>query len=210
MKTGMGNRKQIILASVAGVLALGACIYIYEELFASSTPPPVTQTSDESTTTTTAPAVAHVAAPAAKRVGTTAAALNPELHMDAMHLAESVVYSGTGRNIFSVNSIPVGPMVAPVAPARVKPLPPPPPPIPCPPNCPPPPPPPPIPLKFFGVETGADGKRVALLLHDDSVYIAANGDVVLRQYRVVAVETKSIQIEDMQNHNTQTLPLLVN
>jgi hypothetical protein len=34
--------------------------------------------------------------------------------------------------------------------------------------------------------------------------------VVLRRYRVIAVDAKTIQVEDMQNHNSQTLPLLAN
>jgi hypothetical protein len=85
--------------------------------------------------------------------------------------------------------------------------------VPCPPNCPPPPtppPPPPIELKFFGVKTSANGARQAFLLHDDTVYTASAGDVVMRRYRVIAVEANSIQVEDMQNNNKQTLPRLTN
>jgi hypothetical protein len=86
--------------------------------------------------------------------------------------------------------------------------------VPCPPNCPPPPPPPPPPpidLKFFGTtENTANGAKQAFLLHDDSVFLASPGDVVLRRYRVVSIEAKSIRVEDMQNQNTQTLPLLTN
>src|ERR1019366_10535232 len=85
---------------------------------------------------------------------------------------------------------------------------------PCPPNCPPPPPPPPPPpidLKFFGIETSlSTGAKQAFLLHDDTVYTASAGDVVLRRYRVISIEAKSIQVEDMQNNNKQTLPLLTN
>ena len=72
------------------------------------------------------------------------------------------------------------------------------------------PPPPPIDLKFFGVETSANGARQAILLHDDSVFLASPGDIVMRRYRVVSVEEKSIRVEDMQYQNTQTLPLLQN
>jgi hypothetical protein len=90
---------------------------------------------------------------------------------------------------------------------------PPPPPIPCPPNCPPPPPkppPPPIELKYFGIQTSASGAKQAFLLHDDTVYTASAGDIVLRRYRVISIDAKSIQVEDMQNNNKQTLPLLTN
>jgi hypothetical protein len=159
------------------------------------------------------PAVAPAAAnrgPAAKAVGTTSAALDPTLHMDAMLVSESVVYSGSGRNIFSTNSAPPVTIPTPIATARVKP---PPPPIPCPPNCPPPPPkppPPPIELKYFGIQTSASGAKRAFLLHDDTVYTASAGDIVLRRYRVISIDAKSIQVEDMQNNNKQTLPLLTN
>jgi hypothetical protein len=117
------------------------------------------------------------------------------------------VYSGTGRNIFSANSVPVVPIPNPIANARPKTTlvaqtgPPPPPPGP--------PPPPPIDLKFFGIAT-VNGARKAFLLHDDIVYTASAGDVVLRRYKVIAVDPKTIQVEDMQNNNKQTLPLLTN
>jgi hypothetical protein len=67
-----------------------------------------------------------------------------------------------------------------------------------------------IDLKFFGTEILANGTRQAFLLHDDSVFLASVGDVVLRRYRVVAIEGKSIRVEDMQYKDTQTLPLLTN
>ena len=73
-----------------------------------------------------------------------------------------------------------------------------------------PPPPPPIDLKFFGFETSANGKRQAFLLHNDDVYLASAGDIVLRRYRIITVDAKTIQVEDMQSKNTQTLPLLTN
>jgi hypothetical protein len=201
MNLGATNQRQTILAGVLGVLALGAVIYVYEEVFADSTPAPAPVAA-------TAPARPAGGGSNAKPM--TSATLDPTLHMDAMLVSESLEYSGTGRNIFSVNSAPVVPisMPKPLGPARpVAPLPP---PIPCPPNCPPPPPPPPIDLKFFGVEWASNGVRRACLLHGDDVILASAGDIVLRRYRMIAVDAKSIQVEDMQNKNTQTLPLLAN
>jgi hypothetical protein len=208
MKIGTENSKQTILAAVAGVIALGACFYIYEELFATSTP-----TAAPQSVTVSAPAapqadVSVAAGPEAKKVGTTSAALDPTLHMEAMLVSEAVEYSGSGRNIFSQNSAPTVVIPPPVAPARPK--------VPVvtayvPPVQTGPPPPPPIDLKFFGVaETLSNGKRVALLLHGDSVLTASAGDVVARRYKIIAVDAKTIQVEDMQNNNRQTLPLLVN
>ena len=44
---------------------------------------------------------------AAKNLGTTSAQLDPTLRMEAMLVTESLVYSGSGRNIFSASSVPV-------------------------------------------------------------------------------------------------------
>jgi hypothetical protein len=139
---------------------------------------------------------------AAKNLGTTSAQLDPTLRMEAMLVTESLAYSGSGRNIFSANSVPVD-IPKPIVPVRPKPGPPPPPPPP-----PGPPPPPPIDLKFFGTATGADGKRAAFLLHGDDVFLASDGDIVQRKYKVISISASSILVEDMANNNRQTLPLL--
>jgi hypothetical protein len=213
MKTTTGNRNDLMLWGVLGVFALGSCIYIYEEVFAGSSSAPA-----PSSAVVSAPAVSSArttaAGPetgkAAWAMGSTSAGLDPTLHMDAMLVSESVEYSGTGRNIFSPNSAPLVEIPTPKGPARPQPTGVPVAVLPCPPNCPLPPPPPPIELKFFGVETASDGVRKALLLHDDSVFVASAGEVVMRRYRVIAVDAKTIEVEDMQNNDKQTLPLLVN
>jgi len=137
----------------------------------------------------------------AKNLGTTSAQLDPTLKMGPMLVAEQLVYSGTGRNIFSTTSAPVD-IPKPVAPARPK--------VVAPVYTPPPgpPPPPPIDLKFFGTETTADGKRQALLLHGEDVFLAKDGDIVQRRYRIITVSANSLQVEDLTNQNRQTLPLI--
>jgi hypothetical protein len=139
---------------------------------------------------------------AAKNLGTTSAQLDPTLRMEAMLVTESLAYSGSGRNIFSATSVPVD-IPKPIVPVRPKPGPPPPPPPP-----PGPPPPPPIDLKFFGTATSADGKREAFLLHGDDVFLASDGEIVQRKYKVISISANSILVEDMANNNRQTLPLL--
>jgi len=140
---------------------------------------------------------------AAKSLGTTSAQLDPTLRMAAMLVTESLVYSGSGRNIFSSSSVPVE-IPKPIVPVRTgkaaAPGPPPPPPGP--------PPPPPIDLTFFGTATGANGSRRAFLLHGQDVFLASDGDVVQRRYKVISVAANSIVVEDMANNNRQTLPLL--
>jgi hypothetical protein len=136
------------------------------------------------------------------------AQLDPTLHMEGMLLTESLVYSGTGRNIFAS-----GPTEAPVkliaaaAPARpaltpVIAV--------APPRDPGPPAPPPINLKFFGTATSQNGTRRAFLLNGDDVFLASAGDVVQRRYRVLSIAANSILVEDIPTSSKQTLPLMGN
>jgi hypothetical protein len=190
-------------AAIGGFVLLAAGI-LYYEVRDDSPPPPVAPVV-VTAPVKTAPATKGAAVPsgnAAKSLGTTSAQLDPTLRMEAMLVTESLVYSGSGRNIFSASSVPVD-IPKPVVPVRTKPGPPPPPPPP-----PGPPPPPPIDLKFFGTATGADGKRAAFLLHGDDVFLAADGDIVQRKYKVISISANSILVEDMANNNRQTLPLL--
>jgi hypothetical protein len=65
-------------------------------------------------------------------------------------------------------------------------------------------------MKFFGTATSAQGKRQAFLLRGDDVFLASDGDIVQRRYRIVSVSANSIVVEDLTNNNRQTLPLLGN
>jgi hypothetical protein len=221
-----GDDRNKILAGVGGALVFAVILYLElrDPNPARPAAPPVP------VVTQAAPAAARPGATAgagpagagpagagprvggtAKVVATTAGALDPTLHMEAMLVTEAVEYEGSGRNIFSSTSAPVVEIAKPVAPARPEakvaevPRP-----VPCPPNCPQPAGPPPIPLKFFGVVTSAEGVRKAFLLHEDDVILAVQGDTVLRRYRVVTMSATSIQVEDMTSGNKQTLPLQVN
>jgi hypothetical protein len=208
---GAEDRKK--MAAKIGFVLIAAALFYFEYFYtgAPATPAPVAAESAPAAVAGNNPATAAPGA-AAKQVGTTSAALDPTLHMEAMLVTESLEYSGSGRNIFSANSAPAPVVIQkPLASARITAMAP--AVVPCPPNCPPPPPPPPPPpidLKFFGLVASSNGTRQAFLLHDDSVFLASVGDVVLRRYRVVSIEAKSIRVEDMQYNNTQTLPLLTN
>jgi hypothetical protein len=164
-------------------------------------PPPVVTTARPATTpsggegaqeNSSVPAFAH---PAAKIGGL--ASLDPTLHPEIMRQAESLEYTGTGRNIFSQFSAPpaIPKPIAPIRQAHVDTGPP------------PPPPPPPINLGFYGYAAEKTGQKQVFLLHGDDIFIASEGDVVDRRYRVVKIGTASVQVEDIPYHNTQTLPL---
>jgi hypothetical protein len=222
MKSGAENRKKTIAAGALGTVALICLVYIYNSLFGGTTtavpPPTVVQQAK------TAPAAAaastnakpnelmpsgNAAGVGAKKMATTSASLDPTLDQTAMLRTESLVYTGNGRNIFSALYTPPVKIEKPIAAVRPKP---------CPPNCPPPPPPPPppptcppqcppIPLKYFGTAVRADGSRQAFLLSGEDVYLASQGDIIARKYKIVNVGPISVQVEDLAGKYTQTLPL---
>lgn len=202
------RNKRIAIAAFV-VVMLGIGYYEFSQFSDPGPAPaaPAVQTTAPAVKLTTAPG--NTAGAAAKTIGSTAAALDPTLRMQAMLVTENVAYTGTGRNIFAgpgeARDMPVIPAVK--APVRTY-TPPPSPPQPI--RPPGPPPMPPIELKFFGMVTGSDGHRQAMLLHADDVFLAAKGDIVQRKYRVIDIGPNSIQVEDMTNNNRQTLPLQAN
>jgi hypothetical protein len=200
MRIGTEDKKKLAILVVVGTLGIGSIVYIYSTLMGSDTPPPAA--APVVTAKPAAPAVkaAKPSSGVAVNVGTTSAELDPTLKMNPMLVTESLVYSGSGRNIFSTASMPVIPK--PVASVRPKAAPP----VYTPP--PGPPPPPPIDLKFFGTATSANGKRQAFLLKGDDVFLASDGDVVQRRYKVITVAANSVLVEDLVTNNRQTLPLI--
>ena len=202
LKSGFENKKKV--AILAGLLAVMVGVAIYEfTQFSGGSSAPAPAPSQAST----APAAESprtsgpppAAGSEAVKVPTSLAGLDPTLHPEVMAGAEALLYSGNGRNIFSMNSAPAeieavrGPVRtknAPVTVAQVGP-----------------PPPPPIQLKFFGFEAH-DGSRKAFLLHGDDIFIASEGDVVDHHYRIVSISPVSIQVTDLLYNNTQTLPLI--
>ena len=218
------DTKKIVVYSVFGVLLLVFVVYAYNSFFGGSPNPaataprvsaPATRSSSseetdaavvvpagngragQGTSQTTAPGVA------AKRMASTSSSLDPTLDESAMLRTESLVYSGSGRNIFSTISAPA--MVIPTNMPKARPgvtlpvLPP----MPVGP-----PPPPPINIKYFGTAVRLNGRRQAFLLQGEDVYLASEGDIVARKYRIVSIGTSNIQVEDLVNQDTQTLPLI--
>ncbi len=205
--TAQDKRNYGILAA----FALAAGYFLYSQLSTPDAPPAAPVAVIRSAPAAGSPSVRRVpssgnTAGVSSRAGlTTEAQLDPTLHMDAMLVTESLVYSGSGRNIFSVNSAPAATIPRLVAkvrtpdllvPVRTGPVGP--------------PPPPPIDLKYFGTETNLNGDRRAFLLHGEDVFLVSSGDIVQRKYRVISMDARSIVIEDIANSNRQTLPLLTN
>lgn len=126
--------------------------------------------------------------------------LDPTLDLKLLAQSEEIKYEGNGRNIFMAGSMPIetprgNGMVKPsaaVAAAYVPPQPP---------------PPPPITLKFFGFANHPGETKKVFLMQGEDIFIAAEGDIVDRRYRVLRISSTSVDVEDVLNNNRQSLPL---
>lgn len=199
LKVGAEEKWKVYAASGLGLVVLVLLGRFLWQTFGPSPSPAVAPapvvTTSQPVPSNTSVAQSTSAHPATKLSGL--AALDPTLHPELMKQAESLEYSGRGRNIFSLNSAPVEipKPTAPVRPVAVNTGPP------------PPPPPPPINLGFYGYAAEKGGQRQVFLLKGDDIFIASEGDVVDRRYRVGKIGPASVQVEDIPYHNTQTLPL---
>jgi hypothetical protein len=121
--------------------------------------------------------------------------LDPRLRLDLLKLSEETEYKGAGRNIFRAQAeIP-----QPIVPAIKLPEPPPQPTGP--------PPPPPINLKFVGFARGSGEPTRVFLTQGDDIFVAAEGEIVNRRYKVMRINPNSVEIEDVLSNNRQTIPL---
>jgi hypothetical protein len=205
IKVGTEDKKKVYLAAGLGGVML---ILLIRFLWQTFGPSPAAPVAPSPVVTVTRPATTsgetsqeNTGGPvygghqAAKVSGL--AALDPTLHPEIMRQAESLEYTGHGRNIFSQFSAPpeIPKPIASIRQAAVDTGPP------------PPPPPPPINLGFYGYAAEKTGQKQVFLLKGDDIFIASEGDVVDRRYRVVKINAVSVQVEDIPYHNTQTLPL---
>jgi len=66
---------------------------------------------------------------------------------------------------------------------------------------------PPIPLKFYGFTSARAGARRAFFLENEDVFVANEGDIVKKRYKVVRINMNSVVMEDTEYKAQQTLPL---
>lgn len=136
---------------------------------------------------------------AGKMVPATEPRLDPTLDLKLLAQSEEIKYAGNGRNIFVAGSVPTiekpkqsGATDHAQAAVYIPPQPP---------------PPPPINLKFFGfANKPGEAKRIFLVQGED-VFIAGEGDIVDRRYRVVRISPNAVEMEDVLNNNRQSIPL---
>jgi hypothetical protein len=191
MKLGADNPKKTGVA--IGLMVLSILLLAYM-MSSSSTPAAESATAtDASTNTAVRPGRVKRNRQASAKVLTDT--LDPRLRLDLLKTSEQTTYAGSGRNIFRAE------VEVAVIPQPVKP------PIPQPYVPPPPPPPPPINLKFFGFASHPGEPKKIFLAQGEEVFVAAEGDIVNRRYKVMHIGVNSVDIQDVLNNNVQTIPL---
>ena len=191
MNIGAENKKQVrwMIALLAVALLVG--IYNFVDFGTSSAAAP-SPASSSAGNQQKKPALTEVA---------DNSTLDPRLRIDILEASQSKKYEAGGRNIFRMEAPPVGPTIAEV---RTRPpFGPDPPPTPTPL-----PPPPPIPLKFYGFASKPTEPKKVFLFDEGEVFVARQGDIVERKYKVIQINNTSVIIEDVLNNNKQTIPLI--
>jgi hypothetical protein len=204
VQLGMENKKKVIWASVLGAIAV--LVVAYQLIPSSST----SASSPEASTSTSTPVSPTSSRPShsSHHSGGTVKkerpqSLDPTLHLAELAAAEKITYEGSGRNIFVSQADPVIPTPEKngttdhpkieetkyVTPS--------------------PPPPQPIPLKFFGFASGPGEPKKIFLSKGDDVFIAGEGEIVDRRYKVLRISPTMVEMQDVVGSGPpQNLPLI--
>ena len=70
-----------------------------------------------------------------------------------------------------------------------------------------PPPPPPIELKFFGFASKPGEPKRVFLSQGEDVFVAGEGDIVDRRYKILRISPTSVEVEDVLNNHRQEIQL---
>jgi hypothetical protein len=123
------------------------------------------------------------------------------LRLDLLASVEQTQYEGSGRNIFTSEPDPVaiqtpaGTGATDVAKTPIYT----PPSIPAAPQ---------IPLKFFGFANKAGEPKRVFLIQGEEVFVAGEGEIVNRRYKVVRISPTSVEMQDMvYSGPPQNIPL---
>lgn len=135
--------------------------------------------------------------------------IDPTLRLDLLQRLKGVKYTGGNRSLFDPGPAVITPQMAAAKPVKIMPGP-------LPRN-------PaggpmgaghagsvPIPLKFYGfaAPVNTSGARRGFFLDEDNVVVADEGETVKGRYRIVSLQPKSAEVEDLLTKNRQNLPLV--
>jgi len=185
MKIGAEDKNKFRAMMV--LLAIAVVIVLYNLLGGSSS---VARPASQAAPTSTV-----------KKTSTIDTSLDPSLRLDILQASENVTYHEGGRNIFTTEQAPIPPpasgvrnnpaynappVVGPTTPAVAE-----------------------IPLKFYGFANKPGEQKKVFLSDGGEHFIAKEGDIIDRRYRVVQISNFSLTVEDVLSNNKQSIPLIV-
>ncbi len=196
MKLGLENKKQTTWAAVLGGIAVLAVAYQLVPMLSGTSPQASTSPAPPVSTRAAARGLAHPA----KKVRQES--LDPTLRLDLLAASERTIYEGSGKNIFVKGqevSIPT-PLASGVTDPKkheqVQYV------VPAVPSA------PPIPLKFYGFASQPGDAKKVFLSQDGEVFIAGEGEIVNRRYKVVRISPTAVEMQDMVFRGpVQSIPL---
>jgi hypothetical protein len=194
---GTENKRQVILVIVLFAFILGFGGWQLYHAFAGPSAPAPTPAAPATPARSAGGNASATSGAEAEKLSN--ADIDPTLHFDKLAQSEDVVYSGTGRHIFSADSAPVIPVPITNGRQTAK--------LPPPPVGPPQP--PAIDLKYFGYSEGTDKVLKAFFAHGDDVFMARTGEIVDHRYKVGAIRPQSVEVTDLAYNHTQTLTVSV-
>jgi hypothetical protein len=128
------------------------------------------------------------------KTGSDSSVLDPTIRYAQLQIIENERYQGSGRNLFRDEAAPIRGEHSPA------PLPPPPTPVPAAAA-------PQIALRLFGFVSLLDLPSKGCFGDGDDVFVAGEGQIVNRRYRILKVKTNSVEVEDLIEHSKHTLSL---
>ena len=192
MKIGAENKRKLVLMVVLAVSAIALVVYRFQGLFSGGS----ASAAPSSVPSSSTPQPAKPATVAVSQPDTTT-----RLLLDVLENSRSVKYQ-EGRNIFSMEALPPPQPITAVRMTQT--------PIPTPTGPTPTPPPPPIPLKYYGfANKSGESRKIFLQEQGGEVFVASQGDIVARRYRVVQIQPNAVTMEDVITGNRQPVQLTV-
>ena len=191
MKLGFENKRELTWLAVLGVIAIIVCAYELVPLIGGSSSPGSSAQAASPIVPRPATATMKAGIKGAK-LGkqTTGESLDPTLRLDLLAASERTLYEGSGRNIFvsQKEDVQIPKLVAKAntdaqqtvgwTPPQVQPA-------------------PPIPLKFYGFASSPGEPKKIFLKNGDDVFVAGEGEIVDRRYKVLRISATSVEIQDM-------------
>ncbi|HUR36818.1 MAG TPA: hypothetical protein VM009_03310 [Terriglobales bacterium] len=190
MKLGFDNKRELAIMAAVVLLA----VFLVSRIFIGGAPV-VTANKPALKTATQAGPPPPGSRPIKNVLKFLKPSLDPSLRFDLLRASEEVEYEGGKRNIFREHvevvriDKPITPVIPQPPPQKVVDAP------------------PPIPLKFYGFASRPGEARRVFLSNGDEVFIAEEGQIIQRRYKVVKINATAVEVEDVLNNNKQIIPI---